>query len=528
MVKNCLFRKKQDKKTRRDFLKFTSLGTLWLSLHGLAGENAFRLSRKINHKPNIILVLIDDLGWADTSVQMMKSRSDSKSGIYRTPNLERLALQGMIFSNGYSSSPVCSPTRDSILYGKTPARLHHSILLGKANCGSDDLTIPRIVKMANSAYVTAYFGKWGCSPQTPEAAGYDVSDGNTDNWHGDWRRINGEKKRLPEDDPKRIFSVTKRAVDFMDEQVKASRPFFMQISHYAVHVDHFALKDTIEKYKKTGLNEKTALYAAMIENLDTGFGQLLDKIETLGISDNTYVIFTSDNGAGSKNGPLKGGKASLWEGGIRVPTVVRGPGIEAGSYCDTPVVGWDFLPTFADLAGYRKPLPDDLDGGSIRTLFNKGDRREVKRRIEPLIFHYPWYDSLPMSAIRLGDYKLVQDLNTNKTQLYNLIDDISETTDLTKKIPERAEKMLQCLMAYLHEVNAEKIEDLRSGRKNQLSSRIEQDRKEIEILKERMKKAPDEERPMMQEQIEMLQNRIQGNLAALERVENGLLRQAWP
>jgi len=513
--------------TRRGFLKNTGHGVMAAAFWDLTSL-ASAAFRKPN-KPNIILVLTDDQGWTDTSVQMMKRRSDSKGKTYHTPNLERLAKQGMIFSNGYSPSPVCSPSRDSILYGKTPTRLHHSILLGKANCGPDALTTPRVIKNADPTYVTAHFGKWACSPPEPESAGFDISDGKTNNWHGDWRRVNGEKIRLPQDDPKRIFSVTKRAISFMEDQVKAGRPFYMRISHYAVHVGYFALEETIEKYRRAGHDESTAVYAAMMENLDSGLGQLLDKIDQLNISDNTYVIYTSDNGGGYRgNGPLKGGKASLWEGGIRVPTVVRGPGIKAGSYCDIPIVGWDFLPTFADLAGNRKPLPDDLDGGNLRPLFENGNKGKVNRRTEPLIFHYPWFDSLPMSTIRVGDYKLVKDINTNETQLYNLAKDIGETTDLSKSMPAKAKKMHEQLTAYLEEVNAEKIEDLRAGRRKQLNLGIERDEEDIRKLQERMKEtAGEKEKQSLQKEIDMRKRRIAGNKAALDRVEKSLHMRAW-
>jgi len=516
------------KHTRRDFVKRLGLGTAAMALPKSLKVIQGTTPEKSKAKRNIILILTDDQGWTDTSVQMMAGSPDSKSDFYQTPNLERLAREGMVFSNGYSPAPVCSPTRDSILYGKTPARLHHSILLGKANCEPDALTIPRAIKAADAAYVTAHFGKWGCS-STPEEAGYDVSDGRTDNWHGDWRKVNGEKKPLPADDPKRIFSVTKRANNFMEEQFKADRPFYMQISHYAVHVTHCALKETVEKYRKAGLDESAAVYAAMTENLDTGLRQLLDKIDELGIRNNTYIIYTSDNGGGFKgNKPLKGGKASLWEGGIRVPTIVRGPGIKAGTYCDVPIVGWDFLPTFSDLAGNQKPLPDGMDGGSLRSVFENGNNGNVRRIIEPLIFHYPWFDSLPMSTIRWGDYKLVKDLNTNQTRLFNLTEDIGETKDQTKSMPSIARELHEQLTAYLEEVNAEKIEDLRAGRKKQLYLWIERDEKELQKLQEQLEKVTNErEKLSLQEKIYEKQRQIKGHKSALDRVEKSLHMRAW-
>ena len=479
--------------------------------------------------PNIILFFTDDQGWTDTSVPMMAGRPDSRSNVYRTPNLQRMAQEGMIFSNAYSPSPVCSPSRDSILYGKTPARLHHSILLGKASCGPDALTTPRAIKAADPGYVTAHFGKWACSPRTPEDAGFDVSDGRTDNWHGDWRTVDGRKTVLPADDPKRIFSVTRRANHFMEQQVKAGRPFYMRISHYALHVHHYALKETVEKYRKQGRDEQTALYAAMAEDLDTGLGLLLDKIDSLGIADKTYVIFTSDNGSGFRgNRPLRGGKASLWEGGIRVPMVVRGPGITPGTYCDVPIAGWDFLPTFRDLAGGGKPLPEVSDGGSLRPLFEDGNEGKVRRRFEPLIFHYPWFDNVPMSTIRLGDHKLVKDLNTNQIRLFHLAEDLEESRDLSKSMPELAKQLHEKLTAYLDEVEAEKIEDLRAGRERTLREWMERDGKELAELREQISEAVDRKQKQdLQEKVGDRQRRLEGHQSALERVERGRRATAW-
>lgn len=480
-------------------------------------------------RPNIILFYTDDLGWTDTSVPMMAGRPDSRSDICQTPNLQSMAREGMVFSNAYSPSPVCSPSRDSILYGKTPTRLHHSILLGKANCPPDALTIPRALKAADPDYVTAHFGKWACSPRTPEEAGFDVSDGRTDNWHGDWRTVGGQKQVLPADDPKRIFSVTKLANDFMQKQVEAGRPFYMRISHYAVHVGHQALKETIQKYTKEGHDEDTALYTAMTENLDAGLGMLLDKIDSLGIADKTYLIFTSDNGGGFRgNRPLRGGKASLWEGGIRVPTVVRGPGIEPGTCCDVPLAGWDFLPTFCDLAGSREPLPDGLDGGSLRPLFENGNGGRVTRGIGPLIFHYPWFDNVPMSAIRLGDYKLVKDLNTNQVRLFNVAKDIEESRDLSKSMPDVTKQLHQTLTNYLNEVDAEKIEDLRAEREKTLREWMERDRKELEALREQAAQTVDEkEKRDLQEKVRDMQRRLEGHQGAMQRVEKGRRVTAW-
>lgn len=482
-------------------------------------------------RPNFIVFFTDDQGWTDTSVRMLKGNRDSASRFIRTPNLERMAAQGMIFSSGYSPSPVCSPSRDSLLYGQTPTRLRHSILLGKAEVGPEALTIPRALKSVDPRYVTAHFGKWACSPKTPEDAGFDQSDGDTDNWHGDWRKVEGEKAALPEDDPKRIFSVTRRAVSFLEEQARSGHPFYLRVSHYALHVGHDALPQTVEEFVDAGLDPAAALYSAMAEDLDTGFGLVLDKVESLGLADNTYIIFTSDNGGGfgnPPNRPLRGGKASLWEGGIRVPLVVRGPGIKQGTYCDVPVAGWDFLPTLYDLAGGRGQLPETLDGGSLRSLFEKGNRGKVRRNVQALMFHYPWFDSVPMSVIRSGDHKLVKDLNTDETRLFNVAEDPGEIKDLSGARARLATRLHEQLIDYLREVNAEKLEDLRRDREQTLQTWVERDSEEIEALGARVAAATeDPERQAVERKLEELKRRLNGNRAALQRVEQARQLTAW-
>jgi len=225
-------------------------GASGIALAGCRTAAGLQANRAPPRKPNIILILTDDQGWTDTSVPMMVGRPDSKSDFYRTPHLERLASEGMVFSNAYAPAPVCSPTRDSILYGQTPARLHHAVLIGKAKVSPGALTIPQAIKAADPSYVTAHFGKWGCTPASPEDAGFDHGDGNTDNWHGDWQTVDGKEVALPAHDPKRIFSITQRASEFMAHQARAGRPFYMRISHYACHVGHLSREETREKVRR--------------------------------------------------------------------------------------------------------------------------------------------------------------------------------------------------------------------------------------------------------------------------------------
>jgi arylsulfatase A-like enzyme len=433
--------------------------------------------------PNFVIVYLDDLGWTDTSVEMIRDKSDTRSDFYQTPNLERLARQGTVFSSGYAPAPVCTPSRNSMLHGMTPARMRNAVLLPKESQENyqGKITIPQALKQADANYVAAHFGKWHNPTLTPKDAGFDVTDGPTGNGEGDY--LKDMKTHLPDDDPKRLVSLTQRSKTFIRDQAKAGKPFFLQLSHYSVHIWHDSFKKTREKYRKLPRGEKCLdrdylpeeqiteshfkhdwilNYAAMIDDTDATFGELLDTIDAHGLADNTYVIFTSDNGGGVRqNLPLRGSKADLTEGGIRVPLVVRGPRVPKGSYCNVPVTGWDFLQTFYELAGGTIPLPAGLDGGSLKDVFENGDKGKVTRNTEELIFHFPWYNGEPESAIRIGDYKLLKNLDTRKLTLFDLSKDIGEKTDLSGQRPELAASMEQRLEKYLKDVDAETVVRLR-------------------------------------------------------------------
>jgi arylsulfatase A len=429
--------------------------------------------------PNFVLIYVDDLGWAETSVEMIKGQADTRSDFNQTPNIERLAESGMVLSACYSPSALCAPSRNSLLHGMTPSRLRYTVLsaieaqkqyLGKT-------TIPKALKQANPDYMTAHFGKWHNESIKPSEAGYDVTDGPNGNGPGDF--ADDGKTHLPEDDPKRIFSLTENSIAFMKDQVAAEKPFYLQLSHYAMHIWHDSLKETREKYKKLPKGRKYEKkddqtreempismynhgwiinYAAMLDDLDRAFGTLLDSLDELGIADNTYVILTSDNGGGFRgNAPLKAGKGSLYEGGIRMPSFVCGPGIEAGSYCNVPVVQWDFLQTFYDLAGGTKPLPAELDGGSLREVFEKGNAGKVTRNTEALVFHFPWHTGVAESAIQVGKYKLRKDLDTLEMELFDISQDIGEKKDLSAALPEVVQALDTQRSRYLDSVNAETV-----------------------------------------------------------------------
>ncbi len=430
--------------------------------------------------PNFILVLTDDHGWSSFSAPMDKTRPEAKSDYYQTPNMDALLNMGMRFSQGYAAAPVCSPTRYSIQFGKTPARLQRTRVIGKNRADHNQIAIPQVLKAIDPSYRAAHIGKWHIDAD-PERYGYDLHDGNTKNKEAGFD--NNDRSRqwggYAEDDPKRVHSITARAIEFMRDSVDKDQPFFLQLSHYAVHSN---IVYSESSYANVGKREKGKLhnnqaYAAMIEDLDNSIGTLLAAYEALGLADNTYIIFTADNGGmpvlpmqlnrgrpykAGLNSPLLRGKWDLTEGGIRVPFAMVGPGIAANSQTHTPVVSYDLLPTIADLAGSTKNLPKLLDGGSFRELFNDPEA-VVQRPFEGLVFHFPHYNTVgmnePHSALRLGDYKLIDFPTSKRRLLFNIANDIGESTDLSEIEPAVTDKLAQHLTEYLDSVNAEKPQD---------------------------------------------------------------------
>ncbi len=446
-----------------------------LSLFGLMAFRTF--SDKPKPKPNFIFILTDDLGWTSSSLLMNNNIPNSKSDFYETPQIEKLASKGMRFSNGYAPCALCCPTRRSIQFGQSPAR--QGDLLFKENYHPDYkkvTSIPQLLKSISLDYRAAHYGKWDLRADLfPEEIGYDESDGNTGNANGDMNSTKDTKwtDLFLNNDPKKIETITARALNFMRRQVKSGHPFYLQVSHYATHVDFQTKEKTYEKYqqKKKGEIHDNAGFAGMLEDLDTGIGKIMDQIDSLGIADNTYLILMADNGAvefippvknkfdhpssftkHTNSYPLRGGKWTLYEGGIRVPFLVIGPGIKPGSQCDVPVTGWDILPTLSNLAGNTKPLPPNLDGTSFKPLLENGNAANFKRSDDALIFHY---FGKPHSSIRIGNYKLIKFWKLNKMELFNLKDDLGELIDLSKELPDKVKELDTRLMAYLEKVHAE-------------------------------------------------------------------------
>lgn len=424
--------------------------------------------------PNFIFILSDDQDWTGLSVQMHPDLPNSKSDFYRTPNLEKFAAQGMRFSAAYAPAPVCSPTRISLQTGRNPAALGwtkaapaeegHRLIEGasRKHIGSEETTIAEMLRTAG--YATAHFGKWHLGGGGPEAHGYDVSDGDTGNRDAD---------RFVDPNPVDIFGMNERAEVFMKKQVQAQRPFYLQMSYYALHLPENALKSTRAFYEKQtpGRMHSDVDRAAITTDLDTAVGRLLEAVDRLGLTANTYIIYMSDNGGGGGGGgggkgnkggggreqvrPLTAGKGGVWEGGIRVPLIIRGPGIAANSWCHQRVVGYDFFPTLCQLAGVKAPLPRNLEGGDLSHLL-RGSSEPVKRPQKPLIFHFPHYQGdTPHSAILNGNMKLIHFYETGENVLFDLNTDLAERNNLANKQPELVTKLSQQLADYLKAVRAE-------------------------------------------------------------------------
>lgn len=402
--------------------------------------------------PNIILILTDDQGWNNTQVPMIQGRDDTRSDFYLTPNLQRLADSGMTFSQAYAPHPVCSPSRHSIQFGMTPAKLKKT-----TNQGTNypehvqSPSIPQVIKSAHPEYKAAHFGKWHMYAH-PGERGYDVSDGRTGNQTGR-QKTTDQTKFWAHEDPKRSVSITDNAVQFIKHQAIAENPFYLQVSHYFIHLSAEAKAETLEKHKSRtpGKLHTAYWYAAMMEDLDHAIGRIIDTVDEMGISDSTYLFFTSDNGGTVRqfplfNKPLRAGKGSYYEGGIRVPFMVVGPGIAAGTYSEVPVIGYDFLPTFTDLVSPKMELPKELEGGSFKSVLMNEGVGQVSRERNGLYF------SRQLNAVLIQDsYKLILTHRSGDFELYHLTDDLSEQEELSNAHPDVAKAMLADLQRWIEE-----------------------------------------------------------------------------
>ena len=484
--------------------------------------------------PNFILIYADDLGYADTSVQMMDAEPSTQNAFIQTPGIERLAEMGARFTAAYAPSPTCTASRISIQHGQSTAKIQYRNIFDvlsqvqRPDGYEAEITMAEMLKDLGTNYITAHFGK-GCSAMGRfDEAGYDLTDenpgepGGNGNGHGSYWDPIKDKTPFPPDNPKRMHSLRKDAAGFLKKHA-GKQPFFMMVSHYAPHIPFVCTREAFERTKKRwiaagydtkGLEElnddpvnnpkgeanKKITYAAMVEEMDLTLVDVLDALEQTGELENTYIIFTSDNGGGHSekrkvdgeirrfNGPLQEGKRSIYEGGIRVPTVISGPGIKAGSQCDVPIVQWDFLPTFHDLSGSEAPMPPNTDGGSLRQVFKKGNKGEVKRGAPGIIHHYTCHYHPPISSIIMGDYKLMRHLNSNEFKLFNLKSDYREEKNLASAMPEKVKEMDQACRKYVKKVDGGTAEQVRQAHHKLMDHFSQQSvyfyRKRLAVLKE--------------------------------------------
>jgi len=437
---------------RRAFLRSAAVGLVGApAALRAAGGNA-----KPARKPNFVFILIDDLGWADLGCY--------GSTYHRSPVIDRLAAEGMRFTDAYAACPVCSPTRASLLSGKYPAtvgvtdfipghyrpyakltvpKIHNQLPLAET-------TIPEALKAAG--YVSGCFGKWHLgwgATYAPKAQGFDVAEGGSN------------KKR-----DKSVESLTDRAIHFLRNN--KGRPFFLYLSHHSVHIPLEAPKELVEAAKKRlqpgqkHPRQANPTYAAMIEYLDRHVGRVLETLDELKLADNTVVIFYSDNGGliriytgkgqiVTSNLPARSEKGTLYEGGIRVPLIVRWPGVtKPGSVSREVVTTPDFFPTILQAAGLDPAGHAGLDGVSLLPALRGNP---LKR--DAVYWHYPHYHHCaPCGAVRKGNYKLIEYFEDGRLELYDLPADLGETTDLAAKLPAKAAELQKDLAAWRKRVGA--------------------------------------------------------------------------
>ena len=440
-------------------------------------------------RPNIVLILADDLGWSDLACY--------GSDLHETPHVDRLARQGTRFTNAYAASPVCSPTRASILTGKHPARLRMTIwreaaaqqgrrkLLEPITRGDlplEEVTLAEV--LASAGYYTAHVGKWhlGTAPYYPQPHGFAVNVGGTlwgapqtffypfrgEQYFRDWRYVpdlepGSKGEYLTDRLTDKALEIVERAVD---------RPFFLNLWYHSVHTPIEGKPELVAKYrsrlKPNGVHRNPD-YAAMVHSLDENVGRVLAKLDQLGIADRTIVVFFSDNGgfvntcklhpgrAVTNNAPLRSGKGSVYEGGIRVPLVVRWPGVtREGMESNQPVFSCDLYPTLIRAAGLTGDAGHNqtIDGVDLRPILD-GSQAALDRKA--LHFHYPHYypTTSPVCAVRSENWKFIEYFEDDRTELYDLSSDLGETSNLVGEHPDIARGLQSELAAWRTSVDAQ-------------------------------------------------------------------------
>lgn len=443
---------------------------------GCSSENNEKDTRQIE-KPNIVFIMVDDLGWKDVGFM--------GSNYYETPNVDKLSRQGMVFTNAYANAPNCAPTRACLITGQYTPR-HGIYTVNNPDRGesryrklipipnntilnSSFVTLAETMKSAG--YRTGMMGKWHLGEgggTGPEAQGFDVNIGGCHQGHPATYFSPYENEYIEDGTDGEYLTdrMTDEAIKFIEGSKDG--PFFLYLTYYAVHTPIQPKPEVKEKYEGKAADGKqnNPAYAAMVETVDAGVGRVMDKLDELMLTENTVVIFFSDNGGVggiTDMDPLRGSKGMLYEGGIREPMIVRWPGkVNPGTRCDIPVISIDFYPTFMEIAGISKPIDLILDGENILPLFTGGEGFSDRA----IFWHFPAYleassylpgliwRTTPVSVIREGDWKLLEFFEDGNLELYNLKDDISETNNLADQMPEKATSLHNKLLNWRAKIEA--------------------------------------------------------------------------
>ncbi len=452
-------------------------------------------------RPNFVFFLVDDLGYMDIGANNPRT-------FYETPHVDRLASEGMRFTDGYAANPVCSPTRYSIMTGKYPSRVDATDwFTGRRSARfrpaplNDRMPLQEITlaeSLRGAGYRTAFLGKWHLGPTEefwPEAQGFEINVGGHDRGSPPGGYFSPFRNpRLADREPGEHLTarLTDEALHVLDEL--REEPFLLYLAFYTVHTPLQAPEELVEKYRRkaeategqpefveeeqvwptdrprrTRSLQRHATYAAMVETMDTSVGRVLDRLQELGLSDNTVVCFMSDNGGLStsegsptSNLPLRGGKGWLYEGGVREPFLIKWPGVTAaGSQCSTPVMSIDFYPTILEIAGV--PTEHPIDGVSLVPLLQgNGDAFAAR----PLFWHYPHYSNqggFPGGGVRLGQFKLLERFEDGRVHLYDLHQDIGQQRDLAEQMPDKVSQLQTMLHDWYRTVDAKFLQPQPDG-----------------------------------------------------------------
>jgi arylsulfatase A len=421
-------------------------------------------------KPNVVLILIDDMGWTDLACY--------GSDLHETPHIDRLARDGMRFTQAYSACTVCSPTRACILTGKYPARLHITDWIPGQMPANPRMLVPNWTKylpleettiaeiFQSAGYATASIGKWhlGGEQTYPQKHGFDMNIAGTaapapPSYFAPWKIPTLSEGAEGEYLTDRLAA---EAVQFIEGA--KDKPFFLYLPHFGVHTPIQGRADLVEKYRtksRGDLRHKNAVYAAMVHSIDDAVGRVRTKLHDLGLAERTILIFTSDNGGRvptTSNHPLRVGKGSCYEGGTRVPLIVHWPGVTMpASICDTPAISADLYPTLIEMATLQDEPTHRPDGVSLVPLLRQ--TRGLQR--DALYWHYPHHQhyqqggAMPYGAIRAGDFKLIEFYDDQRLELYNLREDIGEQHDLAGQMADKARELHSRLSAWRREVGAQ-------------------------------------------------------------------------